>query len=50
VLDNGKARFVTIKEGITNNGITEVFGDFKGDEMVMKNPNSEIKDGDVVSQ
>ena len=42
---NGKARFIHIKEGISNQGTTEVFGDFKGDEVILKNPGNELKDG-----
>jgi membrane fusion protein (multidrug efflux system) len=50
VLDGGKTRFVSVKEGITNNGNTEVFGDFKGDETVLKNPNNEIKEGAILKE
>ncbi|MDB5280945.1 MAG: efflux transporter, family, subunit, partial [Bacteroidota bacterium] len=42
---NGKTRFINIKEGISNNGKTEVFGKFNGEEIVLKNPNNELKEG-----
>jgi RND family efflux transporter MFP subunit len=45
VADNGKTRFVNVSEGISANGKTEVFGAFNGDETIVKNPNSEMKEG-----
>jgi len=47
VLDSGKTRFVNVKDGISVNGQTEVFGDFTGDETILKYPDSEIKEGTV---
>jgi len=45
VIQNGKTRFIHVKEGVSNNGKTEVYGDFNGDELVVKNPNAEMKEG-----
>ena len=42
---NGKMKFVSVKEGITNNGTTEIFGDFTGEEIVLKQPDTELKEG-----
>ena len=48
VSNNGRAHLVRVKEGISSNGYTEVFGEFTGNEMVIKNPGSEIKEGEVI--
>jgi membrane fusion protein (multidrug efflux system) len=45
IRQNGKLKFVNVKEGVSNNGKTEVYGDFTGDELVVKNPNDEMKPG-----
>jgi hypothetical protein len=44
-IQNGKTKYINIKEGITNNGKTEIFGELKGDEVIMKKPSGEIKEG-----
>ncbi len=44
-LVDGKTRFVNVKEGVTSNGKTEVYGNFNGDEIVLRNPSAEIKEG-----
>ena len=43
IMQDGKTRFINVKEGVSNNGKTEVYGDFTGEELVVKNPNSEMK-------
>ena len=48
VNEAGKAKLIHVKEGISNNGSTEVFGNFNGREMVVKNPVNEIKDGEAI--
>lgn len=48
-VQNGKAKFINISEGISSGGKTEVFGAFKGDENIVKNATDEIKEGDVVN-
>jgi membrane fusion protein (multidrug efflux system) len=45
----GRARFIHIKEGISSNGKTEVFGSFDGTESIIKNPSDELKDGMTLS-
>jgi membrane fusion protein (multidrug efflux system) len=45
VMQNGKARFVNVKEGVSANGKTEVYGDFTGDEQIVKKQGSEMKQG-----
>ena len=45
VAEQGKAKFVNVTEGIVNNGVAEIYGAFKGDEIVLKKPNSEIQEG-----
>jgi len=50
VVENGKARFVNITEGVNSNGLTEVYGDFKGDEMILKKANDELMDGAAVKE
>lgn len=42
---NAKTKYIHIKEGITSDGKTEIFGELKGDEVVLKNPSGEIKEG-----
>jgi len=48
-VENQKAKYVHVKEGISNNGKTEIFGDLKGNELLLKKPSSEIKDGAQVN-
>ena len=48
VVDGGKARFVNVKEGISDKEISEVFGSFTGAEIIVKNGNNEIKEGDTL--
>jgi RND family efflux transporter MFP subunit len=47
-LDNGKTKYINIKEGISTNGKTEIFGDIKGDEILLKKPSGEIKEGILI--
>lgn len=47
-VDNGKARFINVTEGISANGTTEVFGDFTGNETILKYPSDEIKNGEEI--
>jgi membrane fusion protein (multidrug efflux system) len=43
--EQGKAQFISVTVGITSNGNTEVYGVFTGDEVILKNPGKETKDG-----
>ena len=45
VVQDGRTKFVPVKEGVSNDGKTEVYGNFNGNEIVVKKPNSEIKEG-----
>ena len=45
ISQEGKARFIKIKEGVSENGREEVYGNFDGNELIVKHPNTEIKDG-----
>jgi RND family efflux transporter MFP subunit len=47
VLQHGRTKFIQVKEGVTNDGKTEVYGNFSGNELVVKNPNTEIKEGET---
>ncbi len=47
-VEAGKTKFIQVKEGVTDNGKTEVYGDFTGDELVIKKPDTEMKEGEVV--
>lgn len=44
-VENGKTKFIHIKEGISSGGKTEIFGDLRGNETVLKKPSGEIKEG-----
>jgi RND family efflux transporter MFP subunit len=44
-VENGKTRYIYIKEGIASNGKTEVFGNLTRGEVVLKKPSNEIKEG-----
>jgi membrane fusion protein (multidrug efflux system) len=44
----GKAEWVDVKSGVTVNGKTEVFGDLKSGEMVVRNATDSIRAGTVV--
>ena len=46
--DNGKARFIPVTVGITSNGKTEVYGNFTGNEVILKNPGTEIKNNATI--
>ncbi|MDB5139374.1 MAG: efflux transporter periplasmic adaptor subunit [Mucilaginibacter sp.] len=45
---NGKANLVNIKEGLTSNDSTEVFGDLKPDDKILLHASDEIKQGDEI--
>ncbi|WP_121809020.1 efflux RND transporter periplasmic adaptor subunit [Mucilaginibacter kameinonensis] len=45
---NGKAVLTDIKEGLTRHDSTEVFGNLKANDTILKNASDEIKDGAVV--
>lgn len=51
VIENvdGKAKLVNIKEGLTNNNSTEVFGNLKVNDKVLLHATDEIKDGDKIA-
>lgn len=44
-LENGKTKFIKVKTGIASGGKTEVSGDLKGDETILKNPSPDVKEG-----
>jgi RND family efflux transporter MFP subunit len=48
VAADGKMKFVNIREGVSDNGKTEIYGSFNGYEMVIKNPNAEMKEGEAI--
>jgi membrane fusion protein (multidrug efflux system) len=45
---DGKAKFIPVTAGLSNNGQTEVYGAFTGDELILKNPGNEVKSGSAV--
>ncbi|HWB64608.1 MAG TPA: efflux RND transporter periplasmic adaptor subunit [Chitinophagales bacterium] len=47
---NGKTRFIDIKDGVSSGGSTEVFGDFKPGETIIKNPDPEIPENASLHQ
>ena len=44
-VEDHKTKYISVKEGISNGGKTEVFGNLKGDEILLKKPSGEIKEG-----
>ncbi|QEM13386.1 efflux RND transporter periplasmic adaptor subunit [Mucilaginibacter rubeus] len=46
---NGKAVLTDIKEGLTRHDSTEVFGNLKANDTILKNASDEIKDGAVIN-
>ena len=48
-VEDHKAKYINVKEGISNGGKTEVFGNLKGDEILLKKPSGEIKEGVAVN-
>lgn len=46
---NGKAVITDIKEGLTRHDSTEVFGNLKANDTVLKNASDEVKDGAVIN-
>jgi RND family efflux transporter MFP subunit len=47
-VENDKTKYINIKEGISSNGKTEIFGDLKGDETLLKKPSGEVKEGILI--
>lgn len=47
-VEHGRTHLIPVKEGIASKGKTEVFGDLSGNEVVMKAPSSETREGTVV--
>lgn len=45
---NGKAALADIKEGLTTNDSTEVFGNLKAGEKILLRPGDELKEGTVI--
>jgi RND family efflux transporter MFP subunit len=45
---DGKANLVDIKEGLTSNDSTEVFGDLKANDKILLHASDEIKQGDEI--
>lgn len=46
---NGKAALVDIKEGLSRNDSTEVFGNLKVNDTILKNANDEVKEGAMIN-
>ncbi|MBS1618088.1 MAG: efflux RND transporter periplasmic adaptor subunit [Bacteroidetes bacterium] len=44
-VQNGVTHFIKVREGISEKGKTEIFGDLQGDEVILQNPSEEIKEG-----
>jgi len=49
VVKNGKAVLTDIKEGLTRHDSTEVFGNLKANDIILKNASDEIKDGAMIN-
>lgn len=47
-VQNGKAKFIDIKEGMSANDSTEVFGDLKPKEKILLNATDNVKEGDML--
>lgn len=47
-VQGGTTHFIKVREGITEKGKTEVFGDLHGDETVLQNPSAEMKEGETI--
>lgn len=45
---NNKTKFIDIKEGISKNDSTEIFGNISGQESIMINGNNEIKENEEI--
>jgi membrane fusion protein (multidrug efflux system) len=48
-IENGKTKYIHIKEGISSGGRTEISGELKGDEILLKKPSGETKEGVAVN-
>jgi RND family efflux transporter MFP subunit len=48
-IEHGRTKYINIKEGITNNGKTEVFGDISDSTVVMVKPSGETKNGEAIA-
>jgi len=48
-VENNRTKYINVKEGISNNGMTEIFGNLKGDEVVLKKPSGETKEGVLIN-
>ncbi|MES2063047.1 MAG: efflux RND transporter periplasmic adaptor subunit [Bacteroidota bacterium] len=46
---NGRAVLVDIKEGLSRNDSTEVFGNLKAKEVILKNASDEVRDGALIN-
>jgi membrane fusion protein (multidrug efflux system) len=46
---DGRAALTDIKEGLTRHDSTEVFGDLKANDIILKNASDEVKGGDVIN-
>ena len=46
-VESGKTKFIPVKEGVTDNGKTEVYGNFSGNEVPIKKANDQIKEGET---
>jgi membrane fusion protein (multidrug efflux system) len=44
-IENSKTKYMYIKEGIASNGKAEIFGVLTGNEVILKKPSNEIKEG-----
>ena len=48
VVKSGRAQFVDVKTGLESQNSTEVYGDLQAGDIVLKNANDEIKQGDLI--
>ena len=48
-VESGKTKYINVKEGISSNGKTEIFGDLRGNETLLKKPSGEIKEGQLIN-
>ena len=48
-VEDHKTKYINVKEGIIGIGRTEIFGDLKGNELLLKKPSGEIKEGLVIN-
>lgn len=45
---NGKTKNIHLTEGVSENGKTEIFGNFNGDELILKTGNAELPENETI--